>query len=82
MRRKITIFTIILQLRVPCVCALCVCVCECVTIWIIKCTFYALFFCTALSTNFLYFVALQTDTLDGGAGEWGGAMAFGRETRA
>lgn len=77
MRRKITIFTIILQLRVPCVC-----VCECVTIWIIKCTFYALFFCTALSTNFLYFVALQTDTLDGGAGEWGGAMAFGRETRA
>lgn len=39
-------------------------------------------FCTALSTNFLYFVALQTDTLDGGAGGWGGAMAFGRETRA
>lgn len=39
-------------------------------------------FCTALSTNFLYFVALQTDKLEGGAGGWGGAMAFGRETRA
>lgn len=50
------------------VCVPCVCVCECVTIWIIKCTFYALFFFTALSTNFLYFVALQTDTLEGAQG--------------
>lgn len=69
MRRKITIFTIILQLRVPCVC-----VCECVTIWIIKCTFYALF--SALHFQQISFTLLHFKLTTSKGAQGGGVVRW------